>query len=65
MSKKPTALPTVAKHYAGKWVVWNRQHSKIIASGSTLAEARQAATKISEEHPVFAKMPPGLFVGLG
>ena len=52
-----TSPPTVPKKYAGKWIVWNYQRTKIVASGDSFVEAKQAAAAAGESKPIFAKAP--------
>ena len=55
---EPSDRPTVPKEYAGKWIAWDYQLSKILAAGRTLREAKIAAESLGEKHPVLAKVPP-------
>jgi hypothetical protein len=50
-------LQVVPIEYAGQWIAWNDQGTRIVASGHTLPEAVQAATAAGAAHPVFAKVP--------
>jgi hypothetical protein len=50
--------PTVPREYAGQWIAWNRELTKIVASSSTAAGALQAAKEAGELAPVLAKSPP-------
>ena len=52
--------------YAGQWIAWNRDKTRIVASGPTLEEAVRAAKAAGEMQPSFAKVPKGQvrFVGL-
>jgi hypothetical protein len=63
MNEQAYEGPTVPKEYAGKWIVWDFDRTKIIASGNTLKEAEQAAAKTCEERPVFSKVPKGRLIG--
>ncbi len=56
-NSNPTASPTVPHNYAGQWIAWNPQGTRIVASGRTLREATQAAAAAGETQPVFAKVP--------
>jgi hypothetical protein len=49
--------PIVPREFAGLWIAWNKDHTKIVASGPSLEEARQAASAAGEESPIFAKAP--------
>jgi hypothetical protein len=52
------AHPTVPREYAGQWIAWNRDLTKIVASSSTAAGAVQRAKDAGELAPVLAKTPP-------
>ncbi len=49
--------PPVPIEYAGKWIAWNQQETRIVASGHTFQEAAEAAAAAGEKFPVFAKAP--------
>ncbi len=50
--------PTVPREYAGKWIAWDHEMTRIVASGTTPAEVLDAAKKAGEQNPVLAKTPP-------
>ena len=43
--------------FAGKWIAWNEDHSRIIASGSSIREAWDVACATGERDPIFEKVP--------
>jgi hypothetical protein len=43
--------------YAGLWIVWSQQGTRIEASGHTLQQAALAAAASGETLPIFAKAP--------
>ena len=47
----------VPLEYCGKWIAWDFEETKIIASGDSYAEAKQAAEEFGEKRPVLAKAP--------
>lgn len=49
--------PIVPKRYGGKWIAWDYAGTKIVASGDTLAAAKQAAEIAGEVNPRFEKVP--------
>lgn len=59
-------LPRIPKEYAGKWIAWDREQKRIIASGRTFAEVRQAAMELGEPEPLMDKVPAAdlRFVGM-
>ena len=52
--KKP---PRVPRQYCGQWIAWNREHSRIVASGPTLQSALEAAIASGELQPLLTKAP--------
>jgi hypothetical protein len=57
--------PLVPRQYAGQWIAWDHDHTRIIASGETFEEVRQAAIETGEPDPLLDKVPPAnvRFVG--
>jgi hypothetical protein len=49
--------PTVPMQYAGMWIVWNFEGTRIITSGRTFEDAERAAKGNGETRPVFSKVP--------
>jgi len=49
--------PVVPQECGGKWIAWNFERTKILATGRTFAEAKQAAEACGETKPVLAKAP--------
>lgn len=49
--------PSVPKEYSGKWIAWNFERTKIIASGRTWLETKRAAEATGEKRPILAKAP--------
>ena len=47
----------VSPEYAGLWTVWNREQTRIIGSGHTFEEAKQAAAAAGEQAVILAKAP--------
>jgi hypothetical protein len=54
---QPFSMPPVPKKYGGKWIAWDSQRTRIVASGATFAEASQAAEDAGESAPILAKVP--------
>jgi hypothetical protein len=56
---------TVGPQYSGKWIAWDDDAAKIVASGETLEEARQRAVAAGIEQPGLEFVPPAdrAFVG--
>ena len=50
--------PTVPIEYAGMWIAWDHEMSRIVATGNTLAEVLQYAKEAGESDPVLDKVPP-------
>ena len=57
MTSDENSPPIVPKKYAGKWIAWNADRSKILGSGRTLAEVKQTITTKDDQEAVFAKAP--------
>jgi hypothetical protein len=49
--------PRVPIEYAGKWIAWNARRTEIIASGTSLVEAKSAAEAAGEPAPILTKAP--------
>ena len=64
-SNKPASRPVVPKELAGKWIAWNQQGTKIIASADDIRAARDKATAAGERDPIVDWVPPAhaRFVG--
>jgi hypothetical protein len=54
--------PTPPQKYAGNWIAYNADKTKIIASGESLEAARNAANEAGEPNPIFCKVPRGFRV---
>jgi hypothetical protein len=50
-------VPTVPREYSGKWIAWDFNRTRIVASGATFDEAKQAAKAAGEIRPILAKVP--------
>ena len=57
MPADDSSPPIVPKKYAGKWIAWNREQTKILASGDTLRQTREAVTSKGTPKAIFAKAP--------
>lgn len=49
--------PLVPLEYCGKWIAWDHDRTKIVGSGQTLSEARDAANHAGEARPFLTKAP--------
>ena len=60
---KNTAVP---REYCGKWIAWNHDRTRIVASGLTYVETRKAAEAAGEPHAYITKAPDAhiRFVGV-
>jgi hypothetical protein len=50
-------LAAVPVKYAGRWLAWDHEETRILAAARTLAEAKAAAEAAGELRPVLAKAP--------
>lgn len=58
VSQIPSAAPcAVPVDYAGQWIAWDHQGTRIVACGRSFPEAAEAAAAAGETQPVFAKVP--------
>jgi hypothetical protein len=49
--------PVIPRECGGKWIAWNFERTRILATGRTFAETKQAAEALGEARPVLAKAP--------
>jgi len=54
---QPFSVPRVPKEYGGKWIAWDFNRTRIMASGTTFEEAKKAAQAAGEIRPILAKVP--------
>lgn len=50
--------PVVPIEYAGNWIAWNSERTKIVASGENLRQVEQEALTSGEPQPGFEWIPP-------
>jgi Family of unknown function (DUF5678) len=50
--------PFVPKEYAGKWIAWDHEMTRIVASANSLTEVMAAAKDAGELDPILDKVPP-------
>ena len=62
----PHATKPVPIEYAGQWVAWTRDHSKILAHSDTIQELWRIVQERGIKEPVFEKVPRAdvRFVGM-
>ncbi len=53
--KHPAIAPV---EYAGKWVAWNKDHTRIVGHGDTMKEALVAARSAGHEQVALQRVPP-------
>jgi hypothetical protein len=63
ISRMSKAVPV---EFAGQWVAWNSDHSRIVAHADTLPRLWQVVQNEGIENPVFEKVPRAdvRFVGM-
>ena len=63
---KPIEFPIVPLEFAGKWIAWNHEGTRIVASARTFQEAKDAAAAAGESDPILEKTPKAdvRFVGI-
>jgi hypothetical protein len=50
--------PMVPIEYAGKWIAWDHEMTRVMASGQSPREVRDAAIAAGEPNPILGKSPP-------
>jgi len=55
---KSSEAIVVPKEYAGQWIVWDRQRTKILGSGENLKELKATALAAGEDEPAYEWVPP-------
>lgn len=53
------------QEFAGEWIVWNKEQTRVIAHGPDMIAVHQAAIAAGEPHPLLEKVhrPDRIFVG--
>ena len=54
---KTDPLPAAPIEYAGQWVAWNKQQTKIVAHGFKVAEVHEASLVAGHPKAIFQKVP--------
>lgn len=52
-----TQIEAVPIEYAGKWVAWSADHTRIVSSADSLQDARNVAFSLGEATPWMDKIP--------
>lgn len=52
-----TETTVVPFEHCGKWIAWDFAEMRIIATGETYSETKQAAEQTGEPRPVLVKAP--------
>ena len=55
--QQPADQSPIPLEYAGKWIAWDHDRTKIIASGRSFAETDDAARATGESDPFLEKVP--------
>jgi hypothetical protein len=50
-------VPLVPREYGGKWIAWNFEGTRILASGSDLSSVEATARKTGENRPRLERVP--------
>ncbi len=56
--------PIVPIELSGRWIAWDFDETKVIASGSSYAEVKRSAIATGERRPVLVKAPQAPRVSL-
>ena len=54
---RPHQRPSVPKEYGGKWIAWNSNATRIIASADTLKNCAASVAEAGESDAQFEKVP--------
>ncbi len=54
---EPKTLPAAPIEFAGQWVAWNKQQTRIVAHGFKIAEVHEAALAARHPKAIFQKVP--------
>jgi hypothetical protein len=55
--ERPRQRPSVPKEFGGKWIAWNSNATRIVASAETLEDCAASAANAGEANPQFEKVP--------
>jgi hypothetical protein len=47
----------ISGEYAGRWIAWDRDQTRIVASGDSFAAAKEAASAAGESSVLMARIP--------
>ena len=64
-SNQTEQWPAVPAEFAGQWIAWNHDRSRIVGQGRTATEALQRASRAGEDRPLLEKVPPADAVFIG
>jgi hypothetical protein len=53
----PDRSPVVPREYGGKWIAWNHDGTRILATADDMTSAERAARQLGEERPRLEKVP--------
>jgi len=59
----PDRVPPVPREFAGQWIAWNQDCTRVVARGTDMGEVRERAITNGYAHPVLQKVPCAPFVG--
>lgn len=66
VSQNPDGFPQpVPPEYGGKWVVWNKDGTRIVGVGTTLEEAEKEAKDQGEIETISELIPPADSLHIG
>lgn len=51
------SVPVVPREYAGKWIAWNHEGTRILGAADELSAAEKAAREAGEDRPRLEKVP--------
>jgi hypothetical protein len=63
IARFPDRGEPLPKEFAGQWVAWSENRSKILSHGTDMGVVRDKAIASGCERPILQKIPRGPFVG--
>lgn len=64
-ARRFSGRPGAPRELSGKWVAWDRDQTRIVASGDTFEEAKEAAGAAGESAVLMARIPAGIRARFG
>jgi hypothetical protein len=53
----PQQPPVAPPEYAGLWIAWDDQRTRVVASGTDVAQVAAEARRLGQKQPLLEKVP--------